>query len=335
MLAELHEHDPDLAALPVPAGAVLVSPGLQGRIFCEIGGDLIHRLDTGLLDHPLPDEFNNLGGNSLWPAPEGGAYAFNYPPDSDEWLVQDGIAAQAASLTSADARSATLQKTIELTNRKGRRIRLLYERRVELADNEMSAAPAGAESVAYRSGDTFEPLEDYSPDDVLLAPWSLEQFPGGDGVVAFAKVEQPETSINLDFYGMPESRPVYGSDFFTLALGGTAKFQLGVKVANRPALLGALDRRRSLLFLRTTPRQDGVYFNIADNDQPDGPWSAADMYSVFNGGDLDFFELETIGAMQLRNGHLARSTLVSTTVILRAPLAVLTGYLSERCGIAL
>ena len=54
MLAELHEHDPDLAALPVPAGAVLVSPGLQGRIFCEIGGDLIHRLDTGLLDHPLP-----------------------------------------------------------------------------------------------------------------------------------------------------------------------------------------------------------------------------------------------------------------------------------------
>ena len=201
MISKLRKHDPSLAALPGKDGTILVSPGLQGRIFCTLGNELMHRLDVDLLDCPLENEFNNLGGNSLWPAPEGGDFAFNYGPGSDEWLVQDGIATAPASVTSLDATRIEIDKQIQLTNRKGVTISLRYDRRIELVETAM---PTSLQAIAYRCTDTFEPMGAYPTDNVLLAPWSLEQFPGGEGVTAFAKVNTPETSINFDFYGMPE-----------------------------------------------------------------------------------------------------------------------------------
>lgn len=68
----LRQYDSELISLEVGNAKVLVSPGLQGRVFCAINGKLIHRLDQEKLANPLPNAFNNLGGNSLWPAPEGG-----------------------------------------------------------------------------------------------------------------------------------------------------------------------------------------------------------------------------------------------------------------------
>jgi len=91
-----------------------------------------------------------------------------------------------------------------------------------------------------------------------------------------------------------------------------------------------LDSNRSLLILRRTKPPNGVYFNIADNDQADGPYSAADLYSVFNGGALGFFELETIGAMHVANGNVATSSLVSETTILRGAVTELRRYLEEQ-----
>ena len=79
--------------------------------------------------------------------------------------------------------------------------------------------------------------------------------------------------------------------------------------------------------------QAGTYFNIADNDHPGGPYSAGDLYSVFNGGALNFFELETIGAMRVVGQCVAASTLVSGTTILKGRMEELQRYLAERHGL--
>ena len=316
LMQNLIDHDPDLIDLPCGDGGILVSPGLQGRIFAHLGGELVHRLDVERTQRPAAGEFNNLGGNSLWPAPEGGPLAFNYLPGSDEWVVQPGIADVACEIVEHGGQHALIEKTIALTNRKGTDVQVRFRRHVEVVDaREGDPHPAGKSrrALAYRSEDTLEPLGDVARGDVLLAAWSLEQFPGGEDVTAFACMAKPREAINFDFYGMPAQPPVFGERCFTLALGGTAKFQIGVTVNSRPTLLGALDRRRSLLMLRHTEAGDGLYFNIADNDQPDGPFAAADMYSVFNGGDLDFFELETIAPMMEHDGRVTGSRLVSTT----------------------
>ncbi|MBN2311903.1 MAG: hypothetical protein JXR94_23185 [Candidatus Hydrogenedentes bacterium] len=335
MPARLFKHDPEIVELASGAGGVLAAPGLQGRVFCHIAGELMHRLDVERLERPSDTEFNNLGGNSLWPAPEGGDYAFNYLPGSNEWLVQDGIGKAPCRLTGRDASRVAMEKDIELVNRRGARIRVRFSRRIAAQDADAQVGGFAVRAVAYRCEDALTPLDSHATEDVLLAAWSLEQFPGADGVMAFGKVSNPEQAINTDFYGDPGERILRGEGFFTFALGGEARGQIGVAVAGGPELIGALDSNRDLLILRKTPPRDGVYFNIADNDQPEGAYSAADRYSVFNGGALDFFELETVGPMAVNAGRVAACTLESETIIMQGAAGELRRYLAEREGLVL
>ena len=335
MIQLLRAHDTGLVELDGGDGGVLVCPGLQGRIFCRIENELVHRLDVVALVSPSRTSFNNLGGNSLWPAPEGGPFGFNYLPGSNDWVVQEGIAEVPALVTHREAAKAVLEKQINLVNRRGVAIAMTCRRVVSVPGTEGSPNGFDLAGLTYRTEDTFELSGSHRPEEVLLAPWSLEQFPGAEGVTAFCKVNAPKDAINDDFYGSPEERIAYGKNFFTFALGGEARQQIGVRTASAPELIGAIDSGRSILMLRKTAPQDGVYFNIADNDQPRGPYSASDLYSIFNGGELNFFELETIGAMRLAGGTLAPSTLVSETTLLKGEMNELERYLAEREGLRL
>lgn len=335
MLDVLRKHDAGLAELNCADGSVLVSPGLQGRIFGQINDELIHRLDVELLRNPSSTEFNNIGGNSLWPAPEGGTFAFNYPPGGGAWRVQRGIAETPARIVHRGPNKIVAEKRIDLVNRKGAMLDIMLRRTVSLPPASSSFQSFSLAGLTYRCEDTFEPLGSYSTDDVLLAPWSLEQFPGAEGIMVFCKVADPENAVNDDFYDSPGDRIAFGDRFFTFALGGEDRHQIGVPVCLKPSFIGALDPDRSMLMLRRATATEGTYFNIADNDQPKGPFSAADLYSVFNGGALNFFELETIGAMKVKDGHLAASTLSSETTLLKGNINQLKRYLALQEGLRL
>lgn len=334
MVELLSRHDPHLLRLPCEDGSVLVAPGLQGRIFCEIGGRLIHRLDAETLAHPSAVEFNNLGGNSLWPAPEGGDLAWNYGPGSDEWRVQPAVNI-APYQVEAPLPPVTIAKEMELVNRRGQVARVRASREISVIDTPGNPSSYGLQGVAYRCHDTFEPLGRYDPAEVLLAAWSLEQLPGAEGVVAFAVTAEPRAALNTDYYGDPGDRIVCGDRQLTFRLGGRERHQVGLRAAHHPACIGALDSARGVLALRHTDPQTGLYFNIADNDQPAGPFSAADSYSIFNGGELDFYELETIAPMQVEGGVLAGSGMIAETVLLSGPPAGLRRYLAEAVGVTL
>jgi hypothetical protein len=335
MLDRLRAHDRDLVELVAGPGAVMVAPNLQGRIFCHIRGELIHRLDIDRLENPSRNEFNNLGGNSLWPAPEGGPFAFNYAPGSDAWYVQTGIAEENPSIVQQTATGAEVGKDITLLNRRGTEVKVRFTRSVTVAPEILADAPSTMAAVAYRTIDSLAPLGAYSPRDVLLAAWSLEQIAGIEGVTAFGRVEDASKAINADYYGDPSSRLHCCDGLFLYALGGRDRQQIGIRTASRPAFIGALDTKREILILRHTKEQDGLYFNIADNEQPQGPYSAADLYSIFNGGELGFYELETIAPMKEDEERLAPSELVSETVILKGPVPELKVYLHQNKGIDL
>ena len=67
---------------------VVFAPDLGGRVFCELDGICLHRLDLENIRQPNRP-FNNYGGNNFWPAPEGGQFGFNY--QGDDWYVQPAI----------------------------------------------------------------------------------------------------------------------------------------------------------------------------------------------------------------------------------------------------
>ena len=105
--AKLRALDANLQIISSGDGAVIASPALQGRILCTLNGELLHKLDFDLAENPSPTDFNNLGGNSLWPAPEGGAFAYNYPPGG-EWYVQDDINRTPYVVESSDDKQITM-----------------------------------------------------------------------------------------------------------------------------------------------------------------------------------------------------------------------------------
>jgi hypothetical protein len=330
MKQNINDYDSGLIELHSGDGTVLVSPGLQGRVFCQFGSELVHRFDPVPLNPIKPGEFRNLGGNSLWPAPEGGPYAFNYLPNSDTWLVQEGINDANYRVVSKSSEKVVVQKEISLINRKGTKVSVQFKRSISTVNAAEPASGFKVKALSYTCEDVITPLESYQRDDLLIAPWSLEQFSGCEGVVAFAKVPESDGSVNTDFYGSPGDRLTYKKGFFTFKLGGSERLQIGIKAANQPEFIGALDSARRLLILRKTPSQSGVYFNIADNAQSQGPFSAADMYSVFNGGPLGFYELETIAPMQVSRTSVAPGKLFSETLILHGDVSELKRFLKIR-----
>ena len=178
ILEKLKTVDPAIHGMASTDGMVWLSPGLQGRIFCSIGDRLAHKLDFELASNPT-DGFNNIGGNSLWPGPEGGAFAYNYP--HGEWTVQDGINKVCPTLSVESPAAATMVKNISLLNAKGTQVELEYRRRVQTLDISSQTAAYAVKGVAYTEMDTFTPLREYSVEDAIVCAWSLEQFNGAEG----------------------------------------------------------------------------------------------------------------------------------------------------------
>ena len=65
MFTLLRQIDANLLTMKSGEGGIAVSNRLQGRIFCELDGETIHRFNPELAENPSPDSFNNIGGNSL------------------------------------------------------------------------------------------------------------------------------------------------------------------------------------------------------------------------------------------------------------------------------
>jgi hypothetical protein len=295
-----------------PAGCVLC-PDMGGRVFAEVCGLSVHRIDLECVARP-DRPFNNYGGGNFWPAPEGGKFGFNYR--GNEWYVQACINEQPFEVVSHDDESAVILKRVALVNRVGTAVESIMKRELTL----LRSLPPILEGsriegfLAYQTVDSFEVLNPVTPDQALIGAWTLEQFEASESTVSFCQVENPEQAINYDFYEHPGDRITYLKHGFSYRTDGRRKGQIGIKREAAAPFIGFYDPSRRLLCTRENRSSDLCYFNIADNDQPDGPYSAADNYSIFNSDpDMQAFELETVSGARIRNGLIEGSKLVSVT----------------------
>jgi hypothetical protein len=296
------------------AGRAVICPDMGGRVFVEVGGQSMHRLDLDTVQQP-DRPFNNFGGTNLWPAPEGGPFGFNY--QGNQWYVQPAINNEPFAVRKSAAAAVELEKQTTLLNRQGTRVKVRLARRVAFAARAacLDGYPVTA-ALAVETRDEIAVLNDVATDQALLAAWNLEQFTATPDTVAFVQVANPQVAINFDFYEPhPKELIGYRARGFTFRVDGHHKGQIGIKQSAQPAWIGFYDLARRLVCIKEnrTPLE-GLFFNIADNDQPAGPYSAADTYSIFNSdADMLAFELETIGPLEVAGGKLRRAPLVSVT----------------------
>ena len=294
--------------------ACLLCPDMGGRIFGECGGLNLHRIDLNCAAHPSAS-FNNFGGNNFWPAPEGGKFGFNYR--GNEWYVQKSINEQPFTVIKSDKNSAIIEKEIKLASRAGIELDVHMRREFSL----LTKPPALLKKwktknfLSYSTVDSFKVRNTISPEQALIAAWTLEQFDATNDTLSFCAVPNSKSAINFDFYEHPGDKISYYEKGFTYRTDARRKGQIGVKAAAGALFIGFIDRSRNLICLRENRGpKNGTYFNIADNDQPLGPYSAADNYSIFNSDEtMQAFELETVGAAQIQNNILKGSGLISVT----------------------
>ncbi|MFH1903163.1 MAG: DUF6786 family protein [Candidatus Omnitrophota bacterium] len=291
-----------------------LAPDMGGRVFALVCGRMMHRVNLENAANPN-QSFNNFGGGNFWPAPEGGKFGFNYR--GDEWYVQEAINNQPFEVKSLDRASALIEKEIRLLNRANKIVETRMQRKLAIAPLPSLLRACNLKGfLAYTTEDSFEVLNSVRPEEGLIAAWTLEQFDATENTVSFCLVERPERTINFDFYEHPGYRIAYHKNGFAYRTDGLKKGQIGIKKDANPQIVGFFDLEQKVLCIRQNlTKPDGnLYFNIADNEQPDGPFSAADSYSIFNSGpDVGFFELETIGAADVENGRLTGSRLTSRT----------------------
>jgi hypothetical protein len=295
------------------SASCVLCPDVAGRIFAEIGGLSVHRIDLDCVAKP-DRPFNNYGGGNFWPAPEGGRFGFNHR--GSEWYVQECINKQPFEVVSHDAESAVISKRIVLINRAGTSVESIMKRVLTLPRSlpPFLNGKRLRAFLTYQTTDTFEVLNSVAPDKALIGAWTLEQFDTSESTVAFCPVENPSSAINFDFYEHPKDRITYFKHGFGYKMDGRCKEQIGIKKAAAAPFIGFHDASRQLLCTRENRSGESVYFNMADNDQPNGPYSAADNYSIFNSDpDMQAFELETVSGARIQDGLVKGSELVSVT----------------------
>ncbi|MFA5866158.1 MAG: DUF6786 family protein [Phycisphaerae bacterium] len=295
---------------------VTVCPDMGGRVFAELEGISLHRIDLDTVKNP-DRPFNNYGGGNLWPAPEGGKFGFNYR--GDQWYVQPAINNQPFQVIDKQSDTATIRKTVKLTNRLGTVVEAVVTRAISVGSQiPVILQNCGLKGlVSYQTVDSFEVINQISVDQALLAAWTLEQFQATDDTLSFVVVANPRTAINFDFYPLPGPTIVYHAQGFTYKTDGRCRGQIGIKKEALASLIGFYDLSQNLICLRQKINpDDDLFFNIADNDQPQGPYCAADNYSIFNSDpDMQAFELETIGGAKIEKGIIKGSELISRTTL--------------------
>jgi hypothetical protein len=225
---------------------------------------------------------------------------------------------------------------VTLVNRAGATVHAVMKREIQLLPLPawLAKYPAHA-ALSYVTKDSFAVLNKTSVEEALIAAWTLEQFDATPDTVSFCAVERPEAAINFDFYAHPGERIAYSPRGFTYRTDGQCRGQIGVRVAAGPRFIGFHDLSACVMCIRENRNAaSGRYFNMADNDQPQGPYSAADSYSIFNSDkDMRAFELETVGAAQVEQGILKGSELTTTTSFLAfADTAGIKAFLREHLG---
>lgn len=323
-------------AISFRAGAAhgLLCSDMGGRIFGECCGLNLHRIDLECAEHPS-SSFNNYGGNTFWPAPEGGRFGFNYR--GNDWFVQPAINEQPFQVIRFDATSALIGKDTKLVNRTGaeldvqmrREFNLLSEPHAALKDLPLRGF------FSYATVDSFMVRNSIPQERALIASWTLEQFDATDGTISFCAVAAPEAAINFDYYEHPGDYISYYQKGFTYRTNARRKGQIGVRASAGALFIGFIDRSRGLICVRENlGPKGGVHFNMADNEQKDGPYSAADNYSIFNSDQtMKAFELETVGAMQTRDNLVLGSELISTTCLAVLPDETqCDGFISRHLG---
>lgn len=199
---------------------VIAALDLEGRLFTIVNNKVINRVvPSAIKNRSNKDTYQNPGGDTLWPAPEGTVWGYEY--STGNWRVPPAITGAVWEVVSYLDNCVVIRAEIDLINNLQVGIPCEFERHIEIEVKDNCLIQQVTEIIRYIGKKTL------SKGEFSLAPWSLCQFDSGKK----GKVIMPPPSSEdiWDLYEPSESQRRLGGDGLYVVHTETPKrFQLGL-----------------------------------------------------------------------------------------------------------
>jgi hypothetical protein len=304
-----------VAVLPKMQGRVMTSTaaGPNGYSFGWINRELV------AADKPV-QHMNAYGGEDrFWLGPEGGQFSIFFAKgvafDMDHWFTPAAVDTEAWELVGKTARSASLRKTMQMTNYSGTVFDLRADREVRVLERTAALKRLGVTAgrdvkmVAYESNNkvTNTGEEPWKKETGLLSIWILGMFnPSPEITIVVPYVAGPENELgpvaNDSYFGkVPAERLVNKDGVLYFCGDGKYRSKIGLSPKRAKTMLGSYDAVHGVLTIVQYNKPDGVvdYVNSMWQIQ-DQPYRG-DVVNSYNDGPTSpggkplgpFYELET------------------------------------------
>lgn len=198
---------------------VIAALDLEGRLFTVVNGRVLSRVvPSAVVNRSNRKAYLNPGGDTLWPAPEGTCFGYEY--GTGKWRVPPAITGAVWEVAEQSANKAVIKAEIDLVNNRQLGIPCEFERHIEIEKTGEGLIQNVTELIRYIGVETLDNSA------FRLAPWSLCQFDSGAGSVVMMP-PTPEADIR-DMYDSSLSQRGMSDGHYVVDAKTDFRFQLGL-----------------------------------------------------------------------------------------------------------
>ena len=264
---------------------VIVALDLEGRLFTVVDGEVISKVNPpAILARSNKKQFQNPGGDALWPAPEGTCVGYEYA--SGVWRVPPAITGAVWEVVSASDDGCVVRAEIDLINNAQLGMPCEFERHIRLKKGAGTLFQEVKEMIRYIGKRTLHKPE------FSLAPWSLCQFDSSETGVVYMPVP-PDSEDIWDMYGPSDGQRSIQNNLCVVRTQTPERFQLAL--SKNIAWIGYVNEPhyRVKRYIRNLP--DGQHhIDIADAPPDELPSDKGVSLSVYC-DPSGFVEIEACG----------------------------------------
>ena len=198
---------------------VIAALDMEGRLFTVVNNNVISRVvPSAIINRSNKNTFQNPGGDTLWPAPEGTTLGYEYA--TGKWRVPPSITGATWEVISHEKDRSVIRAEIDLINNLQVGIPCEFERSIEINQQDERFVQNVTETIRYIGEKTLQEGE------FLLAPWSLCQFDSGDG--GKVVMPPPEEGDIWDMYEPSDSQRRLHDGLYIVDTNTQHRFQVGL-----------------------------------------------------------------------------------------------------------
>jgi hypothetical protein len=322
----LSSKDTGLVVLSGDSGKsqIIVSAKYQAKVFTSavdgLDGTGMGFVNYKFFDAGKTDEhMNGFGGeNRFWLGPEGGRYSVYFAKDStqvfDHWHTPKPFDIEPWNVVSADRKTVSFKKEMEVTNYLGNRLKLQVDRSIALIERSEIASGLNVQlhpdvrTVGYRTDNTIVNLNDFewTKETGTICIWMLDMFNPAPRAVTFipfnagSEAELGKTVTSNYFGEIPADRLKVTDRMIFLKTDGAYRSKIGLNAKRTKAIAGNYDPDSKRLTIMTFDvDKDATYLSQEWN--PDKDPLTGDAMNAYNDGPLadgsimgPFLELESV-----------------------------------------